>query len=118
MGKLTSLKPTLPKLNTTLAWLPNEQDNRSAARRTMAPWLSWYDTARWKRLRRITFLRDLYQCQMCNRIEGNTSKLVADHKVPHRGRPELFWDENNLWTLCNRCHSSTKQKMEHGGDLD
>nr|WP_259672432.1 hypothetical protein [Rhizobium sp. NLR12b] len=49
---------------------------------------------------------------MCARIEGDTSKLVADHRKPHRGDPALFWDRNNLWCLCEACHSTEKQKEE------
>jgi 5-methylcytosine-specific restriction endonuclease McrA len=47
-------------------------------------------------------------------VEGNTSKLVADHKKPHRGNEHLFWDDTNLTTLCASCHSSAKQREEQG----
>lgn len=53
-----------------------------------------------------------FVCQMCGKLEGNTSKLVADHRKPHRGDPELFWDRTNLWCLCEVCHSTVKQREE------
>lgn len=58
--------------------------------------------------------RDLFTCQMsgCGKVEGDTSLLVADHKIPHRGDPSLFWDENNLQCLCKACHDSAKQTQE------
>ena len=29
---------------------------------------------------------------------------VVDHIKPHRGDPDLFWDEKNWQTLCKSCH--------------
>ncbi|PZQ55562.1 MAG: hypothetical protein DI555_07950 [Novosphingobium pentaromativorans] len=56
----------------------------------------------------------MFTCQWpgCGRLIGETSKLVADHKTPHRGDERLFWDEENLTTLCANCHSSKKQSAE------
>nr|WP_243256973.1 HNH endonuclease signature motif containing protein [Rhizobium skierniewicense] len=48
----------------------------------------------------------------CGRIDGNTSRLVADHKIPHRGDEALFWDESNLQCLCKPCHDGLKQRQE------
>jgi 5-methylcytosine-specific restriction protein A len=76
------------------------------------PWRAWYNMARWKALRLATFLRDLYCCRRCGRVEGNTSKLVCDHIKPHRGNAVLFWDEANLQTLCKPCHDKAKQIEE------
>ena len=50
-----------------------------------------------------------------------TVATVADHKIPWRTgkteaeRYELFWDENNLNSLCSHCHSAVKQSEEKGG---
>lgn len=77
------------------------------------PWRKWYHTPRWKALRLKVFLRDLFKCQCgCGRIEGNTSLLVCDHKIPHRGDERLFWDEGNLETQCKPCHDSVTQREE------
>lgn len=54
----------------------------------------------------------MFTCRMCDRIEANTSKLVADHKAPHRGDERLFWDADNLQCLCKSCHDSLKQSEE------
>lgn len=118
MGRLTSLRPRLARLSggrVKLAETSQEVDrNRNAQ-----PWRRWYSTARWKRLRWSVLRRDLFTCQWpgCGRIEPDTSKLVADHKVPHRGDERLFWDEDNLWTLCASCHSSAKQSEEVAAGL-
>jgi 5-methylcytosine-specific restriction endonuclease McrA len=50
----------------------------------------------------------------CGRIEADTSKLVADHIMPHRGDERLFWDEANLQCLCKACHDGVKQAAEQG----
>ncbi|OKO67049.1 HNH endonuclease [Bradyrhizobium sp. NAS96.2] len=78
------------------------------------PWKAWYKLARWRALRRRIFLRDLYTCQRkgCGRVEPDTSLLVCDHVIPHRGDERLFWDEANLQTLCKTCHDRDKQREE------
>lgn len=71
-------------------------------------------TARWQRLRMDVLQRDLFTCQWpgCGVIEVDTSKLVADHKVPVRVEPSRKWDMDNLQCLCKTCHDGPKQAME------
>lgn len=92
---------------------PNERD-RFRLRDATQPWRGWYKTARWQRLRWLVLVRDLFTCQMagCGRIDPDTSKLVADHKAPHRGDERLFWDAGNLQCLCKPCHDRLKQSEE------
>lgn len=80
--------------------------------RNAAPWRAWYKLARWRKLRWAVLVRDLFTCQTCRRLEGDTSLLVADHIRPHRGDERLFWDEANLQTLCKGCHDKAKQAEE------
>lgn len=111
MGKLTNLRPSLSTLRPTIGFGDRTPtDNRL----TPAPyWKQWYHTARWRRLRDAVLLRDMFTCQMCGKMQHDTSKLVADHKIPHRGRPHLFWNEANIQTLCaDPCHNSKKQAEE------
>lgn len=77
-------------------------------------WHKWYYLARWRRLRWDVLTAAAFTCEQtgCGRIEVDTSKLVADHIVPHRGDPVLFWDRANLQCLCKACHDSRKQKQE------
>jgi len=49
---------------------------------------------------------------MCGRLEGDSSQLVADHIIAHKGNEALFWDEGNLQCLCRNCHDTTKKRME------
>ena len=70
--------------------------------------------ARWQKLRWSVLVRDLFACQMCKCVEADTSKLVADHRTPHRGDEALFWDASNLQCLCKDCHDRLKQAEERG----
>lgn len=76
------------------------------------PWRAWYHTARWRKLRWAALVRDGFACRMCGRVEGDTSKLVADHVRPHRGDEALFFDAGNLQCLCKTCHDGAKQRGE------
>lgn len=111
MARLTSIKPRLATLGARLKTAGGERIERDRLR-DMRPWRKWYKTARWQALRMQVLLRDLFTCQRCGRIEGDTSQLVADHREPHRGDEALFWDILNLWTLCVPCHSGAKQREE------
>ena len=117
MGKLTNLKPQLKPLSQRVAYLSGVAEaGDHGADRAKRTGHQWYHQARWKRLRWSILLRDGFKCQMCGRLEGNTSQLVADHKTPHRGNETLFFDEKNLWTLCKSpCHDKHKQSMELSG---
>ncbi len=110
MVKLRSLKPTL----STLRPLVGRVEGRRAfdRERDRQAWRGWYKTAQWQKLRWSVLTRDLFTCQMCGRIEADTSQLVADHREPHRGCERLFWLLSNLWTLCKPCHDGAKQRME------
>jgi 5-methylcytosine-specific restriction protein A len=89
------------------------RDQRSSEAEAFRP---LYKTARWRRLRHQVFLRDLYRCRMCGRLQGDTSQLTCDHIVPHKGDMGLFWDQANLQTLCSDpCHIKHKQQAERIG---
>lgn len=114
MKRLSSLKPRIATLPPRLGATPGDDRSQNANRQILEPWRKWYHLAQWKRLRLETFSRDLFTCQMdgCGKLEGDTSKLVCDHVVPHRGNERLFFDPSNLQTLCKPCHDSLKQKEE------
>lgn len=77
------------------------------------PWLRLYGTARWQRLRRAQLNAEPL-CAMCLQCDDVTEATVADHIKPHRGDETLFWDADNLQSLCASCHSRHKQREEHG----
>ena len=117
LPRLTSLKPRLGGLRSRLTSASGDRQAFDRQRDQRA-WRGWYKTSRWQKLRMKILLRDLFTCQWrgCGRVVADTSQLVADHREPHRGDEALFWDEENLWTLCKPCHDSTKQREERRGD--
>jgi 5-methylcytosine-specific restriction endonuclease McrA len=58
--------------------------------------------------------RDMYTCQSCGRTEAS-HRLHAHHIVPHKGDPVLFFDINNIRTLCEDCHSTEAHQIEAFG---
>ena len=56
----------------------------------------------WNRRRRSVLARDPV-CRICQ----NALSVEVDHIIPHRGNPDLFWDEINNWgSLCGPCHKA------------
>ncbi|MBZ9943453.1 HNH endonuclease [Mesorhizobium sp. BR1-1-13] len=73
---------------------------------------AWYKLARWERRRQALFAEQPL-CVMCLSREEVTIADTADHVVPHRGDPVLFW-HGELQPLCTACHSRDKQREEIG----
>jgi 5-methylcytosine-specific restriction enzyme A len=118
MGRLTTLGSRLSRLPGGRLKLAETRQQVDRNRNAQA-WRGWYGLKRWKQLRWSVLVRDGFTCQRegCGRIEHDTSKLVADHRTPHRGDPALFWSERNLLTLCAACHSGAKQAEELAAGL-
>lgn len=76
------------------------------------PHHAWYKLAAWTR-RREALLAAEPLCRMCLAGEVVEPATVADHVVPHRGDPDLFW-HGELQPLCASCHSRHKQREERG----
>jgi 5-methylcytosine-specific restriction endonuclease McrA len=110
--RLKTIKPLVSKLPPRLGYQAGNERERSRYRDATLGYRQWYKTSRWQRLRWKVLVRDLFACRMCERIEPDTSKLVADHVTPHRGDEALFWDEGNLQCLCKSCHDRIKQRQE------
>lgn len=54
---------------------------------------------------------------MCSVLGHVTAATVVDHKIPHKGDESLFFDDDNLQSLCKTCHDSAKQRLEKSGSL-
>ncbi|MEX0304313.1 MAG: HNH endonuclease [Leisingera sp.] len=84
-----------------------------------APWKKWYYTAKWRRLRDFVLKRDGYICQATGvPLVGDVNAWnspIADHKIPHKGDPDLFWDPENVWSVSKRYHDREKQRLERSG---
>ena len=72
----------------------------------------FYSYSLWQKLRKV-ILRNSPLCVYCQKKGILTPAEVVDHIKPHRGDRELFFDANNLQSLCKKCHDSDKQKEEY-----
>jgi 5-methylcytosine-specific restriction protein A len=63
---------------------------------------------------RVRFLAEHPWCVRCDAEGGRSLATVVDHRRPHKGDPELFWDERNWDPLCKR-HHDQKTVTEDGG---
>ena len=54
---------------------------------------------------------------MCTAAGRVTMATVVDHIEPHKGDPELFWDEDNWQGLCKPCHDGAKAELERTGRI-
>lgn len=121
MGKLKTLPPRIKSLAPRIAEPSRAQREveRMKTRDRDREWRQWYGTARWQALRERVLARDLYKCQatgvlLIGKYPADDSPVV-DHIKPHRGDPDLFWDETNLRAVSKAWHDSIKQSMERGG---
>lgn len=68
-------------------------------RQRTAEELKLYSTSRWQAMRSTQLARSPL-CTQCGDIA-----TVADHIRPHRGDKALFYNSDNLQSLCWRCHA-------------
>ena len=73
-----------------------------------------YNTVRWHKLRLWKLTRDPL-CRYCLEIGRVTGADTVDHVKPHKGDTKLFWDSNNLQSLCSTCHNSVAQEKDKKG---
>lgn len=72
-----------------------------------------YDSAQWDKLREWQLSREPL-CQFCRAQEFVVIADIVDHIRPHKGDRALFFDPDNLQSLCKTCHDSTKKRIELG----
>src|SRR5580698_2605496 len=77
-------------------------------------WGHLYNTPRWRKLR-AEHVHAHPTCAMCMEQGFDTTATIVDHRRPHRGDTRLVFDPDNLQSLCNPHHDSTKQWTENRG---
>jgi len=116
MGKLRSLKPRLSTMGARLGRAPEDEPDRHRRRDAEQPWRRWYKTKRWQDLRASILVRDGYVCQATGVLlvgkHPAPNSPVVDHKRPHRGDADLFWDPANLQAVSKEYHDGAKQRQE------
>ena len=63
-----------------------------------------YNSPKWKTLRQ-TKLRDNPFCEICG-----AEATEVHHIHPHNGDLDLFYDYDNLMSICHSCHAKETQK--------
>ncbi len=89
-----------------------QQSNREYNKRR-PEYHSLYNCAQWRRLR-LSQLSQHPWCAECLRYGVRKIAQEADHIVPHRGDRILFYDSDDLQSLCASCHSrKTVKERSH-----
>jgi 5-methylcytosine-specific restriction protein A len=73
-----------------------------------SPNACFYRSYRWIRLRK-ELLSQSTCCALCG-ISNTETTLHTHHIVPPRGNEELFFNKDNLTTLCKVCHDKVTRK--------
>lgn len=116
MSRLRAAPSRLVAQPARLGPAPGDERGYDQQRNATRVWRAWYRTARWYALRKDVLLRDAYACRMCGRVIGLKGEAAVDHIKRHHGDAKLFWDINNLQTLCSPCHSGEKQRQERSAE--
>lgn len=75
-------------------------------------WL--YDTREWLELREYQLRKDPL-CRYCLRQGLVTAATVVNHRTPHKGDAQLFFDPANLESVCKLHHDGPIQSHERTG---
>ncbi len=69
---------------------------------------------RWRKAR-AAFLRSNPTCAYCAAMTPPrlTAATVVDHATPHKGDPEIFWDQSRWVSACRECHN--RKTATHDG---
>ena len=120
MTKLMNLEPF--RLKTLVRVVGGGSASPDRLGRNAPSWRGWYKTARWEKVRQAAFLRDRWTCQrsgeLCLGRGQEPNAPVANHKIPHRGDPQLFWSLDNIETVTKRVHDSLIKAEENARALD
>ena len=73
----------------------------------------WLNSARYKHAR-LHFMSHNPLCNICSTPQRPVVSTVLEHKIPHCGGYELFWDVTNWQMTCKRC-ADQKTAREDGG---
>ncbi len=64
-----------------------------------------YNSQQWKAMRAAQLAKDPW-CAECSKKDALVMATEVDHIQSHQGNAQLFFDANNLQSLCKPHHSS------------
>lgn len=65
----------------------------------------FYNSPKWRRKSKQILRRDKYQCQLCKRYGRLVEAEIVHHKLELDEYPELALDDDNLVSVCKKCHN-------------
>ena len=71
-----------------------------------------YHTHRWRQLRQ-SLLRDNPLCVRCSQAGAIKLASVIDHAIPSREYKGDFFDTDNLFPVCAKCHSDITKNFDN-----
>lgn len=87
--------------------------DKQAADRRDNKWLFMYQSSTWRAMRANQLAKEPLCCE-CLKEHRLTPATVADHIRKHDGNTDLFYDADNLQSMCGSCHSSKTDREDTG----
>lgn len=112
-------KPGCPHLTKDRFCPQHEQEEEAKIRKydrrrdEEEPWRQWIHSPRWRKESK-RYLNEHPLCGPCLAKGIEHGANVVDHKIPHKGDYDLFWNESNWQAMAKRCHD-IKTAKEDGG---
>lgn len=103
--------PGCPELTEGYYCKEHQREMNREYNRSNRPYKKLYNSSRWKELRQYR-LNTQPLCVECLKNDRITPATVVDHIKPHKGDEELFYDFNNLQSLCKSCHDRKTAKED------
>lgn len=75
--------------------------------------MNFYKSGKWKKKRENILRRDKYQCRECKRYGKTTLATIVHHIFPLEFFPELKLVNENLISLCSKCHERMHIRNSH-----
>lgn len=73
----------------------------------------FYKNTKWKGKRERILKRDEYVCRECKRYGKNVAASTVHHVIPLDQRPELKYSNDNLISLCSKCHDKMHDRTNN-----
>jgi 5-methylcytosine-specific restriction enzyme A len=119
MGRLRAAPSRLKAPPSRIGRSSSVSMTRDQKRSKEKPWRKWYSSKRWLDMRRARLKLCQWRCEQTGVLligrAHEPNSPVLDHKEPHRGDPDLFWDPDNVQIVAKSWHDKEKQKQEHAG---
>ena len=73
----------------------------------------FYKSKKWRNKRENILRRDKYECQECSRYGKTTLATTVHHIFPLETYPILRLVNDNLISLCNKCHEAMHNRFSN-----